>query len=714
MSFRPAGTDDGPCGQVVGDGVLDTQCNGVVENEPACDRCRQRKTKCNRMSPCSHCTKADAQCTYRLAHKGKEKRQRVLISDVYERRLEQISNRIEELYGIIEQGNKERHDRDSGLIAPSIPRAPSYSLLQSGNLRKSPRAPIPVEGIESAYFAHFVLAARVIETAVSNDPHYGAVDGIDLALNTLRSTVNDQREKNEIVQGSRPVIDPLPSGLDLKDLPMPPLDKIMACLRLAQDCLPNQIYWPFEFGSLGDFTQYVIRACTPGPISDMELIIIHYVLYSLFTQLSVGTEDETLQQDYNMQAATCRESLETILANLSFHVATNTDSICALYAASLHSLHCGTVPTAWTFISRASRMCLDTGLHSSHTMASGPENEVQRNKSLFWAVYALEKAIALRLGIPSTIRDQDISIPRLTLNREMTSLAFNRLPDWIDVASLYGRLYDGLYSPTASSQPNSVRASRTSVLASQLEGMIAARTGYYNQPELWSSHVLDRNLSRFMIHASKAIELSILASIYRGPPTETPAEFSSDIDFSTQCLAAAQAALEETTASIAILSDTAKWPVALHQWINEILLAAPFIPFTILACNVVTGSTVGASHLRRLERVVDGLQFLAQSPLYSSCNRQLRIFKAILDVVARCVGAKVSLSLEPESNGTGAGAISSLLTNAYTDVYYGDGSWSDNEFSSLLSLPVLDMDMAPLGVLQDPADTLYDEPIGHT
>lgn len=124
-------------------------------------------------------------------------------------------------------------------------------------------------------------------------------------------------------------------------------------------------------------------------------------------------------------------------------------------------------------------MCLALGLHSSHAMVSEQENAVQRKMCLLWAVYALEKAVALRLGRPSTIRDQDITIPRLTLDRKMTSLAYNRLPDWIDVASLYGRLYDSLYSPTALTQPSSVRVSRTSALASELERMIAARTGYY-------------------------------------------------------------------------------------------------------------------------------------------------------------------------------------------------------------------------------------------
>lgn len=250
----------------------------------------------------------------------------------------------------------ERHNDDSSLMAPTRLRAPSYSPLRSGKLRASPKAPAPAEGIESALFAHVICAAGALEITVMNDPYSRAVDDITSALNTLRSTVNDQKQQNEALEGSHSFIKALPFGLSLRDLPIPSMDKIMTCLRIAQGTYlfyrlcctrsnshtaersPSKVYWPFEFGSLGDFTQYVIRACTPGPVSDMELIIVHYVLNSLFTQLSIGADDETLRQDYDVQAATCRESLETILSNLSFHIDTNIDSICALYMAVRFSL----------------------------------------------------------------------------------------------------------------------------------------------------------------------------------------------------------------------------------------------------------------------------------------------------------------------------------------------------------------------------------------
>jgi hypothetical protein len=136
-------------------------------------------------------------------------------------------------------------------------------------------------------------------------------------------------------------------------------------------------------------------------------------------------------------------------------------------------------------------MCQALGLHSSHGLVKECSNAAQRQLHLFWAVYVLEKSLALRLGRPSTIRDRDITVPRLALDQKMTSLAYNRLPDWIDVAALYGRLYDDLYSPHALAQPHSVRSIRTGALASEFERMIAARFDYYVSSSLWSllSHI---------------------------------------------------------------------------------------------------------------------------------------------------------------------------------------------------------------------------------
>jgi hypothetical protein len=142
-----------------------------------------------------------------------------------------------------------------------------------------------------------------------------------------------------------------------------------------------------------------------------------------------------------------------------------------------------------------------------------------------------------------------------------------------------------------------------------------------------------------------------------------------------------------------MLSDAAIWSTGLHEWVNEIFLLAPFIPLTILVCNVV--DTADASDLGRLKGVVDGLQSLAQSPRYASCKRQLRIFKPLYDVAARYVEAKTSRE--------SADTISSL---------FDDEAWLGNGFSPVSCLPL--SNMLSLDLLQAPAVPSYDETLEHS
>ncbi|KAE8395902.1 hypothetical protein BDV23DRAFT_168622 [Aspergillus alliaceus] len=597
-----------------------SQWKGSVEHKTAatekCDRCPQRKS--------------GARCTYILGHKAKPKRQRILISSEYKGRLEHISNKIDELGEIIKRLGDERRLGTPGFANPAELRVPSYS--------------------------YEALQATVVDSS------YGSVaTERTSALNHLWTTVNVQRQKNETLEGSRPFPKELPSGFSLRDLPIPSLEKTMTYLRIAQESTPSQLYWPFEFGSLTEFTQYVIKACSPCPITDMELIIVHYVLSWLFTECSNRAVGDAVRRDYEVQALTCRDSLETIISSLSFHINTNMDSICAMYMAALHCLHCGRAFTARTFISRASLMSQALGLHSNRVVAVEPAEGVQRKISLFWAIYVREKSVSLRLGRPSTIRDQDITVPRLLMGRKMTSLAYHRMLDWIDVASLHGRVYDNLYSPNALEQPVSDRVSRAITLASELQQMIAARLEFYatnvipqERPNQWTNHVIHPGLCRFIIHANRAFDYSTLASIYRGAPLEKPFSMVS----CTECITAARAALEDSKVCISIVADAPTWPPSVDLWVNEILLLAPFRAFLILVCNIVGNSD--PSDLERLQQLIDSLHSLARSPRYSSCIRQLRIFKASM---IRCLRH----------------LIGDQYTDLAIDTYLTDHNWPDIE-----------------------------------
>ncbi|KAJ5955969.1 hypothetical protein N7501_010248 [Penicillium viridicatum] len=693
-------TDQAPREEDDTQGVLEddllSQWNGREENEIVATE--KVATKCDRVNPCSQCIKTGSQCTYQLGQKAKEKRQRVLISSVYESRMEHISNKIDDLSEMMRQLSHERTS-NSGLAISAGLQPPLHSSLRSSESRVAAsdnrtgtgnhHQPLAeAGGIESTLFSHVIFATRFLQTVVANDPYSNVAAEMTSVLDALRSTINVQKQQNETLEGSHPFSKALPPGLSSRDLPIPSMDRILACLRIAhEERSSNEVYWPFEFGSLGDFTQYVIKACSPGPVTDTELIIVHYGLDLLFTQCSSVAGDDTVNQEYQAQALICSDGLETIISNLPFHITTNIVSVCAMYMATIHCLKHGKPFAAWTFISRASLMAQALGLHSKLVMATEPAEEARRGIRLFWAVYAIEKAVSLRLGRSSTIRDHDITVPRLLLDRRMTSLLHNRLPDWIEVASLYGRVYDNIYSPNALAQPVSIRESRIRALAAELEKIMASRVEFYvsrslpifpcmaadkkpksdpsfqaranvvpqRRPNQWTSHLVHPGPSIFIIHANRAIEYSILASIYRGIPSGK----SSYLAPCPECISSARATLKETEVCITMLTDAALWSPSLNLWVNEVILLAPFMPFLVLFCNVI--ETSNSSDLDQLQQLVVSLQSMAQSPRYSACSKQLRILKALYDVAAKYVEAK--------AKGQSGEMISDPFTDLNMDTY---------------------------------------------
>lgn len=83
-----------------------------------------------------------------------------------------------------------------------------------------------------------------------------------------------------------------------------------------------------------------------------------------------------------------------------------------------------------------------------------------------------EKMLSLRLGRPSTFRDQDITRARPGTERSGLTFLGELAPGWISLASIQGRIYDDIYSPGALMQPPHIRTSRARALAAELKTAI--------------------------------------------------------------------------------------------------------------------------------------------------------------------------------------------------------------------------------------------------
>lgn len=99
---------------------------------------------------------------------------------------------------------------------------------------------------------------------------------------------------------------------------------------------------------------------------------------------------------------------------------------------------------------------------------------------------------------------------------------------------------------------------------------------------------------------------------------------------SAECTAAARISLREHTACIALLVSYNHDSALFELWVNGGLILFPFLPFNIIFCSVI--ETGNLADLDSLKALVDALELLSKKPDYTSCARQLEIFRALYTV----------------------------------------------------------------------------------
>lgn len=164
-------------------------------------------------------------------------------ANISESRMEHISNKIDGLSEMMKQLSHERSS-NSGLATSAPLQPPLHSSLRSSESRvaasdnrtgtRNHHQPLAeAGGIESTLFSHVICATRLLQTVVANDPYSNVAAEMTSVLDALRSTINVQKQQNETLEGSHPFSKALPPGLSSRDLPIPSMDRILACLRIA-------------------------------------------------------------------------------------------------------------------------------------------------------------------------------------------------------------------------------------------------------------------------------------------------------------------------------------------------------------------------------------------------------------------------------------------------------------------------------------------------
>ncbi|KAL5046193.1 hypothetical protein BDW71DRAFT_182301 [Aspergillus fruticulosus] len=522
------------------------------------------------------------------------------------------------------------------LISTLDPGAPPYIFAGGGvrevqyNLSKT-----EYEG-ESSLFAHAVFASRFLQNAINNTTNAEVAHEMEAVLDGLKAAVHYGQQLSDTVNRLYPHARAVPPGSTTRNLPLPPIDKVFRCLRMARECPQVATLWLGDYITPAQFSDYFIKIASPGPATEADLTIVHCGLYWLFCECSKAISDEETGQDYEAQAFICEANLQTVLANLRFHQPTNMDFIYAMGIASLYCLQKNKPSAAWNFITTASHMIQALGLqHSAPAGTERPEEKAQK-KNLFWTIYMTEKTLSLRLGRSSTFRDQDITLPRPGMERPRGSFLAELGPGWVTLASIQGRIYDDIYSPGALMQPPLVRASRAQALANELKTAMQHIQDIHNHYDASKAEVLGLDYHEIARRSDRVIGLSMLTLVYRSIAPEK-ASTSTSV-FCQECIDAARETLAEHDRCVATIIKARGKTVFLETYINWSIIQSPFIPFIILFCHVI--ETSDASDLVRMRLFVESLESTSTSSAHSIYDKQRRLFKALHDVAAKYVEVK--------------------------------------------------------------------------
>lgn len=91
---------------------------------------------------------------------------------------------------------------------------------------------------------------------------------------------------------------------------------------------------------------------------------------------------------------------------------------------------------AWTFTSAACSLCITLRYHRSPAAHDANTAAQRARERLFWSIYAMDKALSLRLGRLSNIPDSEVTLSILDTDIREAKLG-----------RIQGKVYEELYRP---------------------------------------------------------------------------------------------------------------------------------------------------------------------------------------------------------------------------------------------------------------------------
>ncbi|KAH7195492.1 hypothetical protein DER44DRAFT_814196 [Fusarium oxysporum] len=502
-------------------------------DRPAISR---RSIGCDRATPCSNCVSARVDCTHsRIAPKTSTARQRVLVSEQYERKIDDISRDVSSIKSLLAgldlnriasaQTSHEQHH--SASISSSPAEANNSEKLRP----PATAAPLP-RWDYSAHIIDFVQSIIQDNGSVQADTEWSStissLKSLANALESTRMTRSQQKKPHEPPES----------------IPKPPLEAIVEILRWVKDHSRDyRVVWICRFLPLDVFLDICNKVYfRVEDHTEAEFIIANSFLSYVFAEYAVIHGDAKTQEYCRFY----RSKVGNGLTKLTLLATPSMELIAALALGTL-------------------------GYHR----LDSPKDGLQHIQSdLFWVVYAYEKGLSLRLGRCSGVRDSEVSLTRQ--ENQHRSIRLGRIQ---------GKAYDQLYSPEGLTTSNANRCEVAGSLSQELQSIIDETHHEIAQALTERRDMNDDPMKVIYLHCDLVCQSALTAMVLRVLPG------SQGMEVHESCLTVARNTLDLHDQCMKLVNGC-KDPLLIRRYINWAILHTPFFPFSIVFTHAVRYSIV--------------------------------------------------------------------------------------------------------------------------
>ncbi|KAH7385439.1 fungal-specific transcription factor domain-containing protein [Phaeosphaeria sp. MPI-PUGE-AT-0046c] len=656
----------------------------------ACDSCRTRKIRCDRIVPCSNCKASKLSCTT-TAPTQKTQRQRVHISEEYEKKIDRIEDRLAGIESVLANLATKLSDLD--LHRDSTERS-SQSRSSRKGVGRSPSTfdeaptPAPFEG-ETTIRNQSGYARELLAKAVGSTPSIEQNAEVKSALAALGDLVAHQGNTSASTKNSmNPLINRSLADIDPAKLDKPPWEVINEILRIACDRPPMSTSIVLPFLKMRGLRSIVEDAYTnPTQCGATRRMLAYGILHVILTELTTIPPPGMNAEDNRVYGAQCKFQIEVAMSQLDiFMPATYENIMAAMLGGSWGVEMCRPSLTS-VMIGIAAGMCQALGYHRYQTMKDDTEEERNEKIHLFWMIYMFDKTMSLRLGRPSVIQDWDISLPFFTADTLEKDVPAGRLmlTYWVKVARVQGQTYERLFSPAAFLKPGEERT-RTAV-----ELVNALNQAWYERGDarITDLNVTDHSLSNsrqlhnvknsdpnntdppsmrrrledrgFHVGLEYTDAMALVEDIFFYADTVMHYSTCSliqravspdNVTFNQECLESARAALVahmRCSARFNVMGGEELW----NGYVHWSILQAPFTPFIVIFCNIIQNlDDVDLPSLNNFASSLESCRTLSEGAdkLYKMCRLFCQVAKLYLQAKTQDNTAQSQAYMRDQSN----------------------------------------------------------------